>query len=348
MNDNKIDAIKASVDLRSFLESEGARFNTVGGVPRSDSCPCCGNGHKGNNKLALLKNGEKWRCFSCGKGGDVIDAASLSWSMTTRDAIKRLAEDQWVESSVKINRTATKKYDSLKEERQKALTVALTKLSEAIKHNGPVPHAELVNYLAIERGIGKEDPRIIAQAMKNGMLGFLPNSPFRAKAFLEEAIGFDLMIESGLWNPEKKMPAIAYRPIVFFMPGFESAEFRLGRVAAEGEKKAIRYGSSPRPWYWSGTDGSKVAVVEGAIDLLSLVAYGFQGDIIGIPGATVWTPEWLKGYSKVLTCLDPDAAGRAATAKILEACNSLGISGIDRTPTRGDINDMLLLKQAAS
>jgi hypothetical protein len=268
--------------------------------------------------------------------------------MTTKDAVKRLAEDHWVDASVRLDRSASKKTDELKTARQAALSKALKLLSDALRNQGPVPHTDLVNYLAVERGIGKNDPKILAKAMQSGMLGFLPNSPFRAKAFLEETVGKDLMIDAGLWNPDKTMPAIAYRPIVFFMPGYESAEFRLGRSVAEGEKKAIRYGSSSRPWYWAGDNGSSLAVVEGAIDLLSLVAYGYSGDIIGIPGATVWTPDWFKGYSKVLTCLDPDTAGKTATAKIIQACSELGISAVDKTPPKGDINDMLLLKQKAA
>ncbi len=332
-----IENVKASVSLQGFLEGFGAKFSRVGGGLRSDACPCCGEGKKGSNKVGLLAGGQKWRCFSCGKGGDVIDAAAFLWGIPHRDAIRRLAKEQWVSDTMPMIRNSkAKTEDEAKKAQQHALNEALKRLQKAVA--GLVPDDEAIAYLTKERCL---PGRFVAQAQAQGMLGFLPNNPLRARMFLEDRVGKDLMIQAGLWNPEKKMPAIAYRPLVFFMPGMDSAEFRLARKAGEGERKAIRYGSASRPWYWPGEDGSKLAAVEGAIDLLSMAALGFKGDIIGLPGATVWRPEWFTGASKVYTCLDPDKAGKTATSRILAACARLGIEAIDRSPMEGDVNDIL-------
>lgn len=337
-----IENVKASVSLQGFLEGFGAKFTRVGVGLRSDACPCCGEGQKGSNKVGLLAGGQKWRCFSCGKGGDVIDAAAFLWGIPHRDALHRLAKEQWVSDTVPVTRNSrAKTEEDQKKAQQAALNEVLKRLQKAVA--GYVPEDEVIAYLTRhdeehQRGI---PGRIVAQAQARGMLGFLPNNPLKARMFLEDRVGKDLLIQAGLWNPEKKMPAIAYRPLVFFMPGMDSAEFRLAREAGEGERKAIRYGSASRPWYWPGEDGSKLAVVEGAIDLLSMVALGFKGDIAGLPGATVWRPEWFAGAGKVYTCLDPDKAGKTATSRILAACGRLGIEAVDRSPVEGDVNDIL-------
>ena len=344
MSVSLIENVKASVDLQSFLENHGATFRRLGGGLRSDNCPCCGEGRRGSNKLGLLPDGEKWRCFSCGRGGDVIDAAAAMWCLPHRDALRRLAAEQWVSDAVPVVRRTAKRRDEGhgKPQRAAALKEALTRLHAAVTQR--VPEPEGIAYLK-GRGI---PGRLVAQAQSMGMLGFMPNEQFKARLFLEDQVGKDLLIEAGLWQPDKKMPAIAYRPLIFFFPDRDSAEFRLTRSAEEGERKAIRYGSTSRPWYWAGEDGSKLAIVEGAIDLLSMVALGFKGDVIGIPGATVWRPEWLCGASRVAVCLDPDEAGRQATKRILAACEQLGIAAIDRAPSGGDVNDHLLSTRQAA
>lgn len=336
-----IENVKASVSLQVFLEEHGAQFRKVGGNWRSDFCPCCGASRADSNKLGLHSGDQKWRCFSCGRGGDVIDAAAALWCMPHRDALKRLAGEQWVSAATPVMRRRSSTDPSANQARQAALNKALERLREGVGKLAPDP--EVMAYMTKVRGI---PGRVIAKAQALKMLGFLPAAPFQARLFLEDTVGQDLMLESGLWKEGQKIPAIAYRPIVFFLPGMDSAEFRLCRKPNDGERKAIRYGSASRPWYWAGED-SRLAVVEGAVDLLSLVALGFKGDIIGLPGASVWRPEWFAGASRVLVCLDPDKAGQNATTRILAACERLGIPAINRAPKNGDVNDNLRLKLAA-
>lgn len=331
--------VREAIDLQQFLETEtGAEFHNIGGVPRTDTCPCCGH-KKNSNRVALLKGNKRWRCFTCGNGGDIVDAASYLWSMTIKDTMQKLSSDFWVTSAVKIDRRTPEKMNEAKAIRQKALTKALNLLQDALAFER---NDEAFKYLTEARGLSG---RLVSKSILNGMIGFLPSNHYYAYDLLKEVIGVDLMIEAGLLKPENKIAAIAFRPIVFFLPEAHSAEFRLGKQAAPNERKALRYGTSPRPWFWVGEkESNQLAMVEGAIDLLSLVEYGFKGDIIGLPGASVWHPDWLKGYDKVITCLDPDDAGRKATLKILEHCESMGVEAVDRTPPEGDVNYMLLKK----
>lgn len=331
--------IKEAIDLRGFLEENGVFFRKVGAYFRSDTCPCCGEGATGSNRVGIEGNGLRWRCFACGKGGDVLDAASFMWGVSIKDAAQKLAAERWVPMSQPITRTVK----VVTKDTQPMVSEVLKRMKEGLKPD--IPDPEVLQYLSRDRAIPMP---IIRKAFQLGMLRFLPSNPLKARTRLEDVVGRELLEEAGMWNPEKKMPAAAYRPIIFFLPGESSAEFRLGRAATEGERKAIRYGSSERPWYWEG-DGSKpLAIVEGAIDMLSMVALGYKGDVMGLPGASVWKEEWFMGASSMIVCLDPDKAGIKATSAILEVASRYGISAIDKAPPEGrDVNDELRFRIAA-
>ena len=53
-------------------------------------CPLCGSGN-GQHRTAALsieQNGEHWKCFSCGEGGDIFDLFAKRDGLTTAEAIK--------------------------------------------------------------------------------------------------------------------------------------------------------------------------------------------------------------------------------------------------------------------
>lgn len=57
-------------------------------------CPLCGSGN-GQHRTAALsieQDGEHWKCFSCGEGGDIFDLFAKRDGMTTAEAIKAVQE----------------------------------------------------------------------------------------------------------------------------------------------------------------------------------------------------------------------------------------------------------------
>jgi hypothetical protein len=82
--------------------------------------------------------------------------------------------------------------------------------------------------------------------------------------------------------------------------------------------------------------------------MLSLAALGYKGDIIGLPGASVWEPEWFAGNSRILLCLDNDKAGQDAAAAITRWCRENGMPVKNSPPPAGDVNKQLLLKREAA
>jgi len=164
-----------------------------------------------------------------------------------------------------------------------------------------------------------------------------------AKGFLTEVAGQELMVKAGLWNPDKKAPACAFRPLWFRSQSHCAAEFRLMREPKEGEKKAMRYGGKS-PWIWEGSE-SEFMIVEGPIDMLSAVEMGSKRTIFALPGCENWEPEWFNMMAKknVLQALDPDKPGFKAAENLKPVLEALEANlGTFNPPNRvGDLNEQL-------
>ena len=76
--------VKEATSLRAYVE---AKLERAGG---GYVCPACKSGTGPNHSPAfsIQPNGEKWKCFSCGAGGDVFDLAGIIYG--TDDARERL------------------------------------------------------------------------------------------------------------------------------------------------------------------------------------------------------------------------------------------------------------------
>lgn len=81
MNQQQIDPAVLRLHLQEYVESitepRGAHY----------VCPLCGSGTGRNRTAAFsIKDGEKWKCFSCGKGGDLFDLIGAFENLTTFEA----------------------------------------------------------------------------------------------------------------------------------------------------------------------------------------------------------------------------------------------------------------------
>lgn len=337
---------KNAVSIASFFECE------LGGKPhktnldlRFDVCPCCGEG-KGSLKVSVKP--QTWRCYRCGKGGSVVDAAAAHWGIEPTAAAIRLAGDNR-ERYPAIPVAQPDDHDGAEREaRDNALQEVITILKREAHRNANDPTC--MAYLLDERKLPRD---VVTEALAREVIGFLPGRPADAVRFLVEVVGKDLLEQSGLWKPGSKLPGICYRPIIAFLPGGTSAEFRLARPPRDsGEKKAIRYGKTVFPWFWRGQE-QRVMVVEGWIDMLSAVALGFRGHIVAVPGCNNWKPEWFQSVHQkrdvtmFYVALDNDVGsdlnpGQEWAMKMSQEMSKLGLPNVVKVPPQGmDINDIL-------
>lgn len=328
--------VREKVDLNWFFEKMiGAKAKPMSGRVRYAVCPNQGCKPSSVHSVKVSVSGDGWSCFSCGKGGDVVQAAAYLWGMELKDAGLELmkADAEMLQNYVPpVVPEAVQRDDA-------ALGIVLAKVAEALTY----PSKEALAYLA-SRGISE---RVAREACERGIMMTLPNDPFKAKSLLCDIAGQELMMKAGLWKPDKKAPACAFRPLWFRSQSHCAAEFRLMRKPVGEEKKAMRYGGKS-PWIWEGELANEWMLVEGPIDLLSAVELGSKRTIFGLPGCENWEPEWfsIMAGQNVLVALDPDKPGYAALENLKPVLEAYKCKvGIYSPPNRvGDLNEELKAK----
>lgn len=349
------------VDIDRFLSATlGVKPTTSNGWLRYSSCPACGESSKDSVKLST-RNGY-WRCWGCREDGDVIDAAAWIFG-TGKDklaAAKKLLDEFSSGSFAALPlRPSNHQNDEDDAQRHQAFERILVGL-RGMDFGSELP-APTLRYLTVTRALPRE---LVMAAYRKGLVLGLPTEPRAIRHLLETHFAKSDLEKSKLWKAGAKMPGIAFRPLVFPLPGGTSAEFRVidERYLKEGTKKAIRYGKTLRPWVWEGTDPTKpVLIVEGILDMLSVVALGHSGDVIGLPGVNSWADhvqDWfghLKGR-RVVVCFDNDPEksgliknpGQHWAQRLLAALTELGVKQADNKllPVGVDANKILQARTA--
>jgi DNA primase len=330
-------------NLVEIAEKSGFVLRKQGAGYAAKHCPHCHPG--GNDAMSIYpKDGIwRWNCFRCSKGGTVVDFAAAVWGIPERDAAMRLA------NGVEFGEAEIPSEEKRGRVSGETMKTALTKLLQS----GHTSVRECLDYLK-RRGISE---KTVAEAVRRGILRFLPANPFQANKFLIEHLGIGTLRDAGFLKPGSRWPGIAFRPMAFFFPGCTAAEFRIAHQPKEGEPKAIRYGNVKWPWWWKeGDPVSTIYVVEGVIDLLSMVELGLKSGegVIGIPGTTSWKQEWFSAArtahpgAKFVIALDADDAGKQAAYGIREFLESIGAPVSERMPAQGqDWNEFLIFSRAA-
>lgn len=360
------------LSLSTFLDNEIGGMKKIGGTVRFSSCPWCGEGSTRSIRLSIYENDSKCHCHRCGEGGDIINTAMQLWGTSAWETALRLTG----KSGSKVINSLPKRVIVPKAEEVQAEHFKAAKLREALAIIQQVTESfqdevKCIDYLNIERGISIE---IIKEAQRRKMLGFLPANPSVARKILIEKVGQELLMESGLWKRDAKASAIFFRPVIFFMPSFNAAEFRiLGEPENDETPKSIRYGKNIQlPHIWRVRESARAMVVEGFIDMLSAVELGYTGHVIGMPGTNSWEIEWFQrlearlSITKWFVAMDNDSEdddeiidgkviGKIKNpgqtwAKLLQnELNKLNMSNeIRKLPVHHDINDLLRERKRAA
>lgn len=344
------EAKKLSLDA-FFQNVLGAKLTRNSPTGKSyNACPACGE-HSQKSQCVSTRGDSTWRCWSCGKGGDILDAAMNVYGaknvvLAARELTGRREGPRRHVKLPKANSAPKVQIDV------KAVTEAMKKIGSLTRFD---PLSPSCRYLMEVR---KLPLWVLESARSRGLFGHLPEDPGEVTELVQKEIGKDLLVRAGFWNPEKKRPAFAYRPLVFFLPGRTSAEFRLGRDAVKDELKSIRLGPLTAPWWWVGNQPQAMQV-EGFIDMLSAVALGWQGHIMAYPGVSnAVRHEWIEAaegryeVKRWVIAFDDDAGrvnkqgqsinpGQSAAAELVKFYTETQRSYKLAVPTEGDINEAL-------
>ena len=295
--------LKARHPLAEVVESAGVKLKGRGRV-RQGICPF-------HNELeasfTVYADSERWYCFGCGLGGDVLDFVRRVENLSLPEAIRRLdAGGHGPVSGAAPRPTATRrpKAAPLPPRDPTLLTAAARFYAGQLRR-----HSEAREYVA-SRGVGP------AAAARLG-LGYSPGNRLRQRL---ESCGFSekRIQDSGLFM-ERGAERFAGMIVVPDVSG-GLARWLVGRVVKEDVKPRFQALPGPKPVLGLGRLGpapSLAVVTEGVFDWLALTGWGLPAcAALGAQSVERVAPA-LQGCPRVFLAFDNDDAGREATERLL-------------------------------
>lgn len=149
-----IEAVKAHNPIRAALEAAGIRLLKGKGL-----CPF----HQDKHPSLSIKN-ERWRCWGCGAGGDVIDFTAKYYGLDIKGAIRFLADRAGITKQTSVEAKAALREREKKQELLKAfrtweqnevdeISAILRRYLRLIASRTTFTEAELVGLAALQGNI---------------------------------------------------------------------------------------------------------------------------------------------------------------------------------------------------
>ncbi len=273
-----------------------------------------------------------YKCFGCGKTGDVITFVMEHESVPFMDALRILAKRANVE---------------LEPENPAAARARSEK--EAIYHANEIAAAYFHRVLMIEAsgatGRAYAEKRGITREMiERFKLGYAPEGwENLVRELQRENVPMPVAQRAGLVRENQRGGYRDFYRERLMVPTYASTGETIafgGRALGDKEPKYLN--TSTTPVYTKGrflyamnlarraaATADAMIVVEGYLDCIALHQAGFGNAVASL--GTAFTPEQARELKKVTSnvylCFDADGAGRSATAKSLEVLREAGCVG---------------------
>ena len=283
-----------------------------------------------------------WRCFGCGRGGDVISFVMEREQAPFVQAVQSLAREAGIVLSPQEERQQNR-YRLLAQINQEAAQFYHRLLAESDEA------ARAREYLA-ERGIEQA-------SIDRFMLGYAPNRYGPVRAHLVE-LGFapEDLLAAGLLTQGDREPYERFRGRIMFPIRDSRGRYRgfgARTLSAEIQPKYLNTAQTPlfdKSGLLYGLDlaqqsireRKQCVIVEGYTDVIMAHQHG-EGNVVASMG-TALTEKHVKAVKSLTTnlvlALDPDAAGNAATLRGLEVARR----AFDRVETQVSVGDIMRLE----
>ena len=293
--------LKARHPLGDAVEAAGVVLHGKGRV-RQGVCPFH---DEAEGSFTVYGDSEKYWCFGCGSGGDVLDFVGRMEGLTLPQVIRRLDDGSGAVVSTSSRPTpARPTAPATLPPRDPALLTAAARFYGGQLRRSPVA----VRYLA-SRGIGLD------AAMRLG-LGYAPGNGLRERL---QTAGFtgQRLRDSGLLL-ERGAERFAGTITV---PDAASGRVRwlIGRVIQPDARPRFQALPGPKPALGLAALGPappRVIVAEGVCDWLALTAWGYPAvAALGTQGMDK-VATTLRGCPRVFLAFDNDDAGNRAAAEL--------------------------------
>ena len=297
-----ITALKARHDLGDVVETSGVRLRGRGRV-RQGVCPFH---DEAEGSFTVYADSERWYCFGCGLGGDVLDFIQRAENLSLPEAIARLDGSPGLAPRAANRPARTRRPASAAlAPRDPALLTATARFYAGMLRRS----TEAREYLA-SRGVGP-----VAAARLN--LGYSPGGGLRQAL---ESLGFSekRLRDSGLFM-ERGTERFAGMVVV---PDASGGLVRWLKGRAVSPDRVPRFQALPGPKPVLGLAGLGpappwVVLAEGVFDWLLLTGWGLPAcAALGTQGMERIASA-LRGCPRVFLAFDNDDAGREATDGLL-------------------------------
>ena len=299
-----IPALKARHPLADVVEAAGVRLRGKGRV-RQGVCPFH---EESEGSFTSYEDSQRWYCFGCGLGGDVLDFIQRIEGLTLPEAIRRLdvgGHRPVSETAPRPVPTRRPKAAPLPPRDPTLLTAAARFYAGQLRRN---PAGQ--EYLA-SRGVGPVAAYRLGLGYSpgNGLREDLASLGFSEKRF--RRVGTLHGAWSGAVRRDGRRPRSLRGPRPLARgPGREPEDVKPRFQALPGPKPVLglgRLGPAP-PW---------AVVTEGVFDWLTLAGWGLPAcAALGTQGVERIASAF-RGCPRVFLAFDNDDAGREATERLL-------------------------------
>ena len=319
-----IPALKARHPLGDTVEAAGVRLRGRGRV-RQGVCPFH---DEVEGSFTVYADSERFYCFGCGLGGDVLDFIRQAEGLSLPEAIARLDGSPGLAPRAAVRPAGTRRPASAAlPPRDPALLTAAGRFYAGRLRRS----SEAREYLA-SRGVGP------VAAARLG-LGYAPGGGLRLAL---ESLGFsaDRMRDSGLFM-ERGAERFAGMVVV---PDLSSGLVRwlAGRAVDPDRTPRFQALPGPKPVLGLGRLGPApdwAVVAEGLFDWLALTGWGIPScAALGAQGVER-VASALRGCPRVFLAFDGDDAGREATER-LQSLLGRRAAAVTLPPGVGDVGEL--------
>lgn len=309
-------------DTKKYLK-EYAQQNLRKSKGRLYCCPACGSGTHGNRNsdgaLSINPDGTKWRCFSCGRGGDLADLIEIVESVDGKEARKRALIFSGCSTNYNFTRPATPVKKKTEEPKPEPRLDFREFIEACVENVNNTDYAQ-------KRGFSSE-------TIRRYKLGYYDGTG-KAKEIITKLIGRDIIA------PALIIPYNVTCNYFIARATLETDEER-ARAAAKGIGKpnysgkqkhdkppTERAGREPiyNPAALYNKDGKPVFITEAPLDCLSYLEAGKEAIAIGGTGQEKLIEQLKKRPTKnpLIIALDNDEAGRKAAEVLEEKLKNIG------------------------
>ena len=296
-----IPALKARHPLGDVVEASGVRLRGRGRV-RQGSCPFH---DEAEGSFTVYSDSERWYCFGCGAGGDVLDFIRRTENLTLPEAIRRLdgSPGSQPRAANRPAETRRPKSATMPPRDPALLTAAARFYAGQLRRSRPARE-----YLA-SRGTGLDS------ALRLG-LGYAPGRGLREAL---QSCGFTAgrLRDSGLFM-ERGAERFAGMAVVPDASG-GLVRWLVGRAVHPGVTPRFQALPGPKPVLGLGRLGAAppwMVLAEGVFDWLALARWGLPAcAALGTQGMEKVAAS-LRGCPRVFLAFDSDDAGELATERL--------------------------------